>query len=362
MIKAPIPENEAARLEALRRYQILDTLPQPAYDDLTHIAAGICSAPISLVSLVDSDRAWFKSKYGIDASETSRDIFFCSHAILQPELFVIPDAADDRRFYTNPLVTDEPKIRFYAGAPLITPQGFALGTLCVIDRVARTLTENQQNALSALSRQVVTQLELRRNVAALERVVAEMNRYQRSLQEYQKKLEETNVQLTNSSMTDGLTGCHNRRAFQMRLADERERALRYKTPLSLLMIDVDHFKQFNDTFGHVAGDEVLAKVADTMSKALRTNDYVARYGGEEFALILPNTGTEGAYVVAERVRKSFEKAQWGHRRITVSIGISTLVSSTLSCEELVTIADKRLYRAKRMGRNRVIPADETVNA
>src|SRR5512141_313275 len=114
MIKAPIPENEAARIEALRRYQILDTLPQPAYDDLTHIAAGICSAPISLVSLVDSDRAWFKSKYGIDASETPRDISFCSHAILQPEIFVIPDASDDRRFSTNPLVTDEPKIRFYA--------------------------------------------------------------------------------------------------------------------------------------------------------------------------------------------------------------------------------------------------------
>ena len=162
MCLLPVPENESERLSTLRRYEVLDSFPEQNYDDLTTIAAHICEAPIALVSLVDHDRQWFKSRYGIEATETPRSQAFCSHAILQPEqVMVVPDASEDSRFAENPLVTEMPNIRFYAGAPLVTSDGFALGTLCVIDQVPRQLSETQVKALQALSRQVIAQLELR---------------------------------------------------------------------------------------------------------------------------------------------------------------------------------------------------------
>lgn len=167
-MKASAPQNEAARLRALHEYQILDTLPEQAYDDITRLASTICGTPIALVSLVDQERQWFKSRIGLEVSETPREISFCAHAIHRPELFLIPDATADARFAENPLVTAEPNIRFYAGAPLITAEGLELGTLCVLDVKPRQLSSDQQYALEALSRQVMAQLELRRKVQQLE--------------------------------------------------------------------------------------------------------------------------------------------------------------------------------------------------
>src|ERR1700732_848581 len=149
---SPKPANEKLRLATLRGYEILDTEPEAAFDDLTFLASYICQTPIALISLVDADRQWFKSKVGMPLSETSRDIAFCALAILQSDVFIVPDASQDERFAENPLVVSEPRIRFYAGAALMT-EGHALGTLCVIDRVPRTLSPEQLEALRALSRQ-----------------------------------------------------------------------------------------------------------------------------------------------------------------------------------------------------------------
>ena len=171
-----MPIDEQARLAALRRYRILDTEPEQRFDDLTMLASQICDTPISLITLIDSDRQWFKSRVGLDIAETSRSVSFCTHAIQQPDLMQVPDATSDPRFRDNPFVTGEPNVRFYAGAQLVTPDGHALGTLCVIDVRPRHLSETQLRSLEALRRQAEAQLELRRNLDELAVALAERAR------------------------------------------------------------------------------------------------------------------------------------------------------------------------------------------
>jgi len=173
MKSAPLPPDETERLAALREAEILDTLPESAFDDLTQLAAHICGTPIALVSLIDEHRQWFKAKVGLEPPETSREVAFCAHAILQSDVFIIPDAHEDERFFDNPLVTGPPGVRFYAGAPLTTRDRRNVGTLCVIDRAPRTLDEAQRFALAALARQVAAQIDLRRANAALTRSAGE---------------------------------------------------------------------------------------------------------------------------------------------------------------------------------------------
>lgn len=174
---APLPACEIERLEALRRYGVLDTPPESDFDDIARLAGQICNTPIALVSLVDTCRQWFKAHQGLDASETHRDLAFCAHAILNTELFEVPNALEDARFSDSPLVLGPPHIRFYAGAPLITPDGFALGTLCVIDTVPRRLDGQQRWALQALAHQVISQLELRRQSARLAQMNASKDKF-----------------------------------------------------------------------------------------------------------------------------------------------------------------------------------------
>ncbi len=177
MKSAPVPIDEPARLEALTGYNLLDTLPEDIYDDITQLASEICRTPIALISLVDKDRQWFKSKQRLSEDETIRDYSFCAHAILNPsEIFIVPDAREDERFLDNPLTTGQPKVVFYAGVPLVNPEGYPLGTLCVIDNRPRTLTENQLLSLQALARLVNAHFELRKIRKELEAAQARLSR------------------------------------------------------------------------------------------------------------------------------------------------------------------------------------------
>jgi two-component system sensor histidine kinase/response regulator len=188
-MKAPLPINEVSRLEALRQLDILDTAPEEAFDDLVRLAANVCSTPIALVSLVDADRQWVKAKVGLDFTEAPRDLSVCAHAILERDVCVIPDLAADSRFSTNPFVTSEPGLRFYAGAPLLTKEGHALGMLCVLDRVPRELSDEQKSLLRSLARQAMAQLDLRREIKDLARVVAERDKAQKELRASEQRLQ-----------------------------------------------------------------------------------------------------------------------------------------------------------------------------
>jgi GAF domain-containing protein len=190
-------QHETARLDALRRYEILDTPAEEEYDAITRLAAHTCRAPVALISFVDAERQWFKSRFGLPVTETTRDVSVCLHAISQPGIFIVPDATEDARFAANPLVTGEPHIRFYAGAPLVNADGHALGTLCIIDYRARDLTTQEQAALQTLAAQVVRNLELRRRTIELAAtnaaLQAEMERRERAEAERAAAFSEMNL-------------------------------------------------------------------------------------------------------------------------------------------------------------------------
>jgi two-component system, NtrC family, sensor kinase len=183
--------SEVARVAALQRYAILDTEPEQAFDDLALLASYICKTPIALISLVDENRQWFKSRVGLSVLETPREIAFCSAAIQQSDVLVVPDTLEDARFRDNPLVVSEPKISFYAGAPLVTEEGHALGTLCVIDRTPRELSPDQKEALQALSRLVLAQLEFRRNLALLKEALTDRTQAEHDRERELVKLQQT---------------------------------------------------------------------------------------------------------------------------------------------------------------------------
>lgn len=464
-------QDETERLQALHRLDILDSDPEPAFDEVVRVATEICGTPAAFVNLLDRDRQWFKAKLGVDADSLPREGAICDALVGMKDLLVVPDTMADPRFRTNRFVQGDPAIRFYAGMPLNTTDGFTVGTLCVTDQVPRQLDSGQQEALRALGRQVATQMELRSKVRELHERMAERDRAERKLRErtvlfsafmehspaigfikdvegrflyynkafcerfavsptewidksvfdlfprefaaayhdddlavmtsgISKVIEETspgpdgtilywrshkflvqtedgtpllgglcmdvsseqetvlrlralhadlvtaNQELAELSVTDALTGLSNRRAFDERLAKEVERG----GNAALILIDLDHFKALNDTYGHLFGDGVLRTTAQLLKSACRGRDCVSRFGGEEFAILLADADAHRALDAAERLRQSVEQHAWKERGVTASLGI-TLCSTNKAPAEIIAEADFALYQAKASGRN-----------
>lgn len=350
------PADESARLVELRRYDILDSLPEQAYDDLLAIAAGICGTPMGSVSLVDAEREWYKAALGVQATEGARDLSFCGHAILDPQqLMVVSDASDDPRFCDNPRVLGEPHIRFYAGAPLVGAGGHVTGTLCVMDRQPRELTPFQCESLRRLARQVVALMELRRINSELRHHLEERHWYEQQLRDYQHLLELQNEDLATQLGLDALTGLSNRRAFAAALDRAISHAAMLEQPLALAVVDIDHFKAINDAHGHPAGDHVLAEVGRLLRQLAPAPVLAARQGGEEFVLLMPEITLEQALALGETLRTQLREADLGVP-LTVSVGVAAWRIGE-SAHELYARADIALYAAKRAGRDRVLPAD-----
>jgi diguanylate cyclase (GGDEF)-like protein len=315
--------GEDARLAALHRYDVLDTQPEEVFDRITRLVKVVLEMPMAAVSLVDRDRQWFKSKQGLKAPETPRNISFCTHTIQGTKPLIVNDAHTDPRFATSPLVTGDPHIRFYVGVPLRSRDGYNVGALCSMDTKVRDLTPEQVIVLEDLARLIVDELELR-------------------------------VQAS----TDALTGVMSRRALQEQAEREIARASRYGSPLSCALIDADHFKAINDTYGHGVGDLALKHLASICSKELRTSDCIGRIGGEEFAIMLPETKLGTAIEVAERLRKiiassPLDVGQGRMVKLTASIGVAACAGSMKTFDALLSNADFAMYDAKNCGRNRV---------
>jgi diguanylate cyclase (GGDEF)-like protein len=350
--------QEETRLETLRGCELLDTEPEAGYDDAVRLAALLCDVPIALVTLVDECRQWFKAKIGLEIPETPRKVSFCAHAVVEERTIVVEDARFDQRFSDNELVTGDFGLVHYAGAVVRAPNGLPLGTVCVADFRPRQLTPAQIGGLEALARQIGALIASRQDCSLLERYAVELSEARLNLEIQTSQLEDANEKLAQLATTDALTGIANRRAFTDRLERELPRCSAHK-PLALIVMDIDDFKGYNDTYGHAEGDVVLRQVADLVSRLLRPGDLVARYGGEEFCVLLPGAGEEIGYIVSERIRKAIEGNPWPFRAITVSLGVTAATNLARNAEAMFSDADAALYASKRGGRNRTTLAELT---
>ncbi len=356
-----LPDSETERIEALERYKILDTEPEKAFDDLARLAADITDMPIALIGLIDRERQWFKAAVGTELNDIRREHSFCQHAIFEPsDLLIVADAREDERFQDLPLVTRPPNICFYAGAPIVSMDGAALGTLCVMDQVPRELNKARRASLRALAQQVMGQLDLRWVIDELRNNLEILERYEDQIEAYKKHVQQINTQALERRATDELTGVTNREAFEARLEEEFQRASRYDTPLSLVLLDLDGFAAFNEENGREAGDDVLRRVARLLDANSRSTDIVGRFGGEAFGVVLPSTTRHGAYLLAERFRQAVERVPWEKRSVTISAGASTLGHGATDLEGLISAAEDALRHSKQAGRNQVIHSGSLV--
>lgn len=312
----PLPPDEEERLRELRRYDILDSDPEDTFDRITRLASSSLDTPMALVTLIDEDRQWFKSKVGLDDEVTRREDSFCAYAILDDDILTVEDAREDARFAENPYVLGDPNVRFYAGAPLITPSGYRLGTLCVLDSEPRRMEREKLAILRDLADMASREMDLRR-VATV----------------------------------DQLTGAVNRGFLMKCGAHEFARARRTGSTAAVALIDVDKFKTINDTQGHGYGDQVLRGLADACRREIRDSDWFGRLGGDEFGLIMPDTDETQALEAADRIRRAVAERGFtvGDDRVPVTISIGVTCFPTSESDDLQQAferADAAMYQAK----------------
>ena len=310
------PPDERDRLAELEQLGILDTPAEERFDRYTRLVKRLFDVPIALVSLVDADRQWFKSKQGLDAEETSREVSFCGHAILQTKPLVVEDASSDQRFVDNPLVRGDPNIRFYAGFPLRGPGGHAVGTLCVIDQRPRSFSEEDIETLSDIGAMVAREL--------------------------------ASVQL---AITDELTGISNRRGFEILCAQLLALAARSEISVSLLMIDLDEFKRINDEYGHEAGDRALIEFSHCLIHNFRESDVIARLSGDEFSVLMSDADEAEAAIAVNRLNAFVQRgnAERGKGfQLRFSWGVARYhPGNHKNIGDVLKEADRRMYDNKR---------------
>lgn len=323
MLEPAYPICENLRLTALHELRILDTPAEERFDRITRLARRVFDVPMALVSLVDAERQWFKSKSGIDAVETPRSISFCGHAILEPDIMEVPDALLDPRFFDNPFVTADPFVRYYAGCPLRASNGQTVGTLCLIDTKPRLLTAEDRRLLHDLASTV--ELEMSSALTAV---------------------------------TDPLTQLSNRRGLLASSGPMLRWARRTDTPLYTLLFDLDGFKQINDQQGHAAGDRALVEFGQALKDTFRNTDVVVRLGGDEFCVIMVDSTSEGPDAALARLDERLDtRASELPFSILYSAGrvkFDPELHPDLS--KLLEAADHAMYREKRRRRAATIPA------
>lgn len=316
MLEPALPDDEVARIASLQSLRILDTEPEERFDRVTRLAKKLFKVSISLVSLVDTNRQWFKSSAGLKARETPRNISFCGHAIHNKHTFIVEDTLLDKRFFDNPLVTEEPYIRFYAGQPITAPNGDTIGTLCIIDSKPKKLTPDDISSLSDLAALVTDEF----------------------------------ISLQLATMDD-LTNITNRRGF-IRLAQHSvDSCARQKSSCHLAYFDLNHFKEINDNYGHNAGDKVLKLFAEEMMNTFRVSDICARIGGDEFVALLTNTELDTVEDAIKRFAKNLlltSKVLKLPYEISFAYGIASYnIEKHKHIEQMLMQADKAMYEDKR---------------
>ena len=353
------PGDESGRQLALEGYSLLDSVPESAYDDLARLAATLCQAPAAAIALVDNGRVWFKARVGLKESERPRtdSIYHRLIAEAQPDhVLVVEDIADDPRFAGLGLKLEGRPLRFYAGAPLSSPDGYALGTLCVMDNLPRELREAQREGLAAIARQVQHLFELRRYAIEQRRLLSEREAFAQQLEHAQADLQRRHDLLQHSASHDPLTGLLNRTALAQLLGSEDSMDRLRRAAYTLMLIDVDHFKMVNDRHGHLLGDRALRAVADAVAGSIREGDVAVRFGGEEFLVVLPGTHLATTAEVGERIRQRVARSSLPFP-LTVSIGVAGGEPERDRPEQVFDRADQALYRAKSGGRDRLVVDD-----
>lgn len=345
MLKAPTPSDEPLRQRALDDLELLDTPTEQYLDTLVRLTRELFQVETVLISLIDRDRQWFKARVGLDIAETPRDISFCGHAVEARSPLVVQDARQDPRFADNPVVTGAPFIRFYAGQPLFSHGGQAIGTLCMLHPEPRTLSPEERLRLRDLGTLTEGYLQLR------------------GLSQQAQKLRQAVSREQRKALIDALTQLWNRAALAQFFPVQLQGARDLGQSLGVIYADLDHFKQINDQYGHAGGDQVLWECARRMTAALRPDDLLIRLGGEEFVALVTVHDACELNQIAERMRKAIGDTpmQIGahSQRISLSLG-TALHRAGDSQTSLLERADRALYLAKQQGRDRTVHAPDTI--